>query len=92
MAKKIIPIGELIIVKPIETETVTTDGGMVVTERTNDRGEVVAVSEYLKDIYKKGDIVIYPKTAGTGIYYDKENCVWLNGREHPQGDVWGIEK
>lgn len=91
MSKTIVPIGELIIVKPIPVEQIKSEGGVDVLETNNDKGVVKAVSSYLKDIYKEGDVVIYPKDAGTSVFYKKENCLWLNAREHPQGDVWGIE-
>lgn len=72
---KIIPRGKFILVKPDETEQVTSETGLAIppNEEQEEKayGTVVAVGDAIKDI-KKGDRVIYGKYAGDEITF-REN-------------------
>ena len=80
MAVNLEPMGDRVIVKPVEKEEVTR-GGLVIPDTAKERpqeGEVIAVgpgrlSEDGKRIpidVKKGDRVVYARFAGTELRYD----------------------
>jgi chaperonin GroES len=87
MAVKLQPLGDRLVVKPIEREEVT-KGGIVLPDTAKEKpqeGEVLAVgpgrlSEDGKRIamdVKVGDRVIYAKYGGTEIRVDDEELVIL---------------
>ncbi len=85
---KITPVGSRIIVAPLPKANFKTEAGIDITEEL-DRGKVIEVSEELKDLYKKGDVVMYSEGAGVAQYYKQQQCLWLNGEGQPRGDIWG---
>lgn len=87
MAVKLQPLGDRVVVKPIEREEVT-KGGIVLPDTAKEKpqeGEVIAVgpgrlSEDGKRIameVKVGDTVIYAKYGGTEIKFEDEEFVIL---------------
>jgi len=87
MAVKLQPLGDRLVVKPIEREEVT-KGGIVLPDTAKEKpqeGKVLAVgpgrlSEDGKRIamdVKVGDVVIYTKYGGTEIRVDDEEVVIL---------------
>jgi len=85
--KKIIPLGDRIVVRPIHKEEVT-KGGIVLPDTAKEKpqeGEVIAVGpgklteegKRLQMEVKKGDKVIYAKHAGTEIKLDDEELLIL---------------
>ncbi len=92
MALKLQPLGDRLVVKPIEREEVTR-GGIVLPDTAKEKpqeGEVLAVgpgrlSEDGKRIamdVKVGDIVIYAKYGGTEYRVDEEEVMILR-----EGDI-----
>ncbi len=80
MAVNLEPMGDRVIVKPVEKEEVT-KGGLVIPDTAKEKpqeGEIIAVgpgrlSEDGKRIpidVKKGDRVVYARFAGTELRYD----------------------
>ncbi len=71
---KIKPLGDRLIVKPIERETMK--GGIIIPDTAKEKplqGEVVAVGNGTKDeemVIKVGDNVLYGKYAGTELELD----------------------
>ena len=90
MSIKITPVGTKLLVLPLPKEENTFEAGIIAVDFALDKGEVLEVPEYLKNIYKKGDVVLYPATTGTTYFYNKSHCLFLNGQEYPQGDIWAI--
>lgn len=88
--KKLQPQGVKLIVAPIEKSNFKTDTGIEVVQLDLQEGEVMEVSDELKEIYKKGDIVLYPKGAGVGVMYQKKSCVFLSGEGNGRGDIFAI--
>lgn len=88
--KKITPIGENLLVLPLPKENIQSDGGMIMVDNTLTKGKVMEVSDDYVDIFKKGDIVIYPENAGFHQYYKNQNCIWINATGFPKGHVVGI--
>jgi chaperonin GroES len=87
MAVKLQPLGDRIVVKPIEREEVT-KGGIVLPDTVKEKpqeGKVLAVgpgrlSEDGKRIamdVKVGDVVLYVKYGGTEIKIDDEEVIIL---------------
>ena len=87
MAVKLQPLGDRIVVKPIEREEVT-KGGIVLPDTVKEKpqeGKVLAVgpgrlSEDGKRIamdVKVGDVVLYVKYGGTEIKIDDEELIIL---------------
>jgi len=87
MKGKLEPLGERVIVKPIEREEVS-KGGIVIPDTAKEKpqeGEVIAVGpgkladdgkRIAMDV-KEGDKVIYAKYGGTEIKIDDEDLVIL---------------
>jgi len=73
------PLGERIVVKPIEEES-KTKGGIYVPDTASkekpQQGEVIAVGPDFKGV-KKGDKVLFAKYGGTEIKLDEEEYLVL---------------
>lgn len=76
---KIKPLGERIVVKPLEQEE-KTEGGIYLPDTASkdkpQRGEVIAVGPDFKGV-KKGDKVIFAKYGGTEIKIGEEEYLIL---------------
>lgn len=90
------PVGQKIIVLPIETDSVhKTDSGLFAVTLEMEEAEVVEVSDELVHFYKPGDIVIYPKKTttaagvGVGLLYRGKPHLWLR---QDIGEIWGIRE
>lgn len=88
MAKKLVPLYDNVIVKPIEEETMTASG-IVIPDTANKekpmRGEVIAVGpgktedgKLIPVGVKTGDIVIFTKYAPTEIKINNEELYIMN--------------
>lgn len=87
MAIKLQPLGDRVVVKPLEEEEVS-KGGIILPDTAKERpqrGEVIAVGPGRLDEdgkrialeVKKGDKVVYAKYAGTEIKEDEEDFLIL---------------
>ena len=76
---KIKPLGERIVVKPLEQKE-KTEGGIYLPDTASkdkpQRGEVIAVGPDFKGV-KKGDKVIFAKYGGTEIKIEEEEYLIL---------------
>ncbi len=95
---KIQPLGDRIIVKPIENKEVV-KGGIIIPDTAKEKpqeGEVLAVGpgKFDKDgkrvpmDVKAGDKVLYGKFSGTELKIDGETCLIM----HQDADILGILK
>jgi len=85
-------IGENLIILPIDNETTAQNSEIIIVNKQLAYGEVQAVSDEYKDVYKVGDIVIYAAGAGISQQYNKKSCVWLNALSPSKGGhIFGIE-
>ena len=91
MARSIQPMGDRILVKPVERDDVTKGGiflpdtarekpqeGEVIAVgpgRTNDEGKIIPIG------LKKGDLIIYAKYGGTELKEDGEDYLLLSERD-----------
>ena len=88
---KLKPVGSKLLVFPLETENYVTESKIELVDAELERAKVVEVSDELSDVYKKGDVVLYPKKLGSLQIYNGKKCLWINGAGYPSGDVWAIE-
>ena len=85
MATTIVPLGENVLVKPIEAET-TTASGIVIPDTASKekpmRGKVLGIGEGSEKAkppkIKKGDIILFTKYAPTEIKVDGEELYILD--------------
>ena len=87
---KLKPVGTKLLVLPLSQEEYVTESNIHLIESELERAEVVEVSDEIADVYKVGDIVLYPKSIGSLQIYNGKNCLWINGAGYPSGDVWAI--
>ena len=91
MARTITPLGDRVLVRPVEREEIT-KGGIVLPDTVREKpqeGEVVAVgpgrtTDEGKKIpigLKEGDIIIYAKYGGTELKEDGEDFLLLSERD-----------
>jgi len=91
MAKSLQPLGDRVVVKPLDREEVT-KSGIVLPETAKEKpqeGEVLAVGpgrvlddgKRLKLDLKKGDRVLYAKYAGTEFKIDEDELLVLSERD-----------
>ncbi len=91
MARTITPLGDRVLVRPVEREEIT-KGGIVLPDTVKEKpqeGEVVAVgpgrtTDEGKNIpvgVKEGDIIIYAKYGGTELKEDGEDFLLLSERD-----------
>lgn len=80
MAMKLRPLGDHIVVKPLEAEEKTA-GGILLPDTAKEkptRGEVIAVGKgrtlsngrVIEPQVKKGDVIVYPRYGGTEVKAD----------------------
>lgn len=90
--KKLQPLGDKIIVLPIaKKELDVTEGGIAVIEGQLEKGTVVSFPKEYKDVYKKGDTILYRQGAGVSHFCYGDTHLIMNGNGAPSGDVWAIE-
>ena len=88
---KIIPVGQKILVKPLEAKETKSSGGIIIPESVAvaDLREaiVVEVSNELQDMYIPGQVVLYPSKSGLGQEYNGSLHLWLR---QDIGEIWGV--
>lgn len=88
---KIQPVGQKILVLPLEAKETKSGGGIIIPDSVNTadlrEGVVVEVSSELSGWYQEGDIVLYPSKAGLGQEYKGKLHLWLR---HDLQEIWGI--
>lgn len=87
---KLKPVGTKLLVLPLSQEEYVTETNIHLIESELERAEVMEVSDEIADVYKVGDIVLYPKSIGILQIYNGKKCLWINGAGYPSGDVWAI--
>lgn len=85
MSIKIKPQSKKVIAVALKTKNFVTSGGIEIVDTKLSEAKVVEVSEELYGIYNEGDIILYPKDSGIGIFYNKEHSIFLR-----QDEIWGV--
>ena len=80
MAINIKPLGERVVVKPMDNETKTASGIYIpdTAKEKQNRGKVVAVGKIEDNEIKKGDVVLYSKYSGTEVEFEDEKYLILD--------------
>jgi len=95
MAVKVKPLGDRVVVRPVE-EDEQVKGGIIIPDTAKEkpsRGEIVAVGDGKTDdsgkkialSVKSGDLVLYGKYAGTEVRLDDEDYMIM-----PENDILAI--
>ena len=95
MAVKVKPLGDRVVVRPVE-EDEQVKGGIIIPDTAKEkpsRGEIVAVGDGKTDdsgkkialSVKSGDLVLYGKYAGTEVRLDDEDYMIM-----PESDILAI--
>ena len=87
----IVPVGENILVEPIQDEEITA-GGIYLPDNarvTPDKGRIISLGEDVKakDVLKKDTVVLFRKNSGHDVNYQNQEYVIL-----PIKEVIGIIK
>ena len=96
VATKIKPLGDRVVVRPLEKDEVLTKGGIIIPDTAKEKpqeGEVVAVGpgrvaddgKRIAMEVKEGNRVLYAKYAGTEVKLDDEEYLVLR-----ESDILGI--
>lgn len=89
---KLIPVGKMLLVKPLNQDNFKTQSGFELVDLTFKTGEIIELPESMEHIYEKGDSILYSANSGHLQPYNGDSCLWLNGNGYPEGDVWAIIK
>lgn len=88
--QKFEPVGRKLLVLPLHEENYKTSVGIELVQLDFLKVKVVEVSEEYRHIYSPGDILVISKNSGVGQAYNGENCLWIDAKAAPDGDVWFI--
>ena len=88
--QKFEPVGRKMLVCPVKEENYKTSGGLELVQLEFVKAKVVEVSKDYESMYVPGNIVVISANAGIGQVYNGENCLWIDAKSAPDGDVWFI--
>jgi chaperonin GroES len=83
MTMNLIPLGDRVVIKPVEEEGERTVGGIIIpataSKEKPQTGKVIAIGtdEEVTEALNVGDMVIYAKYGGTEISLDNEDFIIL---------------
>lgn len=83
------PVGNKLLIEMIKKEDETSEGGVVLSNFTLSEGRIVAISDHLKNVYKVGDIVLYPDKKGIEEAYGGKIYKWLDADTNKE-EIYGI--
>jgi len=87
---KIEPLGNRILVLPVKKENYITETNIELVDNGLEVGEVVEFSPLFKGVYKKGDIILFPKNSGLSQTYNGKLHLFLDGRGYSDGHCYAI--
>ena len=88
--QKFEPVGRKMLVLPLKEENYKTASGLELVQLEFMKVKVIEVSKEYSDIYMPGNILVISANAGIGQTYNGENCLWIDAKAAPDGDVWFI--
>lgn len=86
----ILPQGNRILVLPMKKENHVTSTNLELVDNGLEQGEVVEFAPMFNEVYKKGDIILYPKDSGLSQQYNKKLHLFMDGRGYGDGSVFAI--
>lgn len=93
MSINIRPVGKKLIVLPGEIVEEKLPSGIIIPESAAKlrRGEVVAVSDEIKNIFPVGSQIYFHENKGAGQVINGIGYLWLDSRYELE-EIWGIEE
>ena len=88
--QKFEPMGKKMLVCPVSDENYKTTSGIELVNLELQKVEVIEVSKEYENTYKAGDVLMISAGGGVGQMYNDKNCLWIDARSSPEGDVWFI--
>ena len=88
--QKFEPVGRKMLVCPLKEDNYKTSSGLELVNLEFMKVKVVEVSKDYEGMYVPGNIVVISSNAGIGQVYNGENCLWIDAKSAPEGDVWFI--
>ena len=88
--QKFEPVGRKMLVEPVKEENYKTSVGIELVQLEFTKAKVVEVSREFSKMYIPGDIVVIGSNSGIGQVYNGKNCLWIDAKSAPDGDVWFI--
>jgi hypothetical protein len=88
--QKFEPVGRKMLVLPLQEENYKTSVGIELIQLEFIKVKVVEVSKEYSGMYIPGDVIVISANAGIGQPYNGENCLWIDAKAAPEGDVWFI--
>lgn len=85
------PVGNKIIVLPLEKKEEKMDSGIIIPESANAElreAEVVAVSVEVAHLFEVGETVLYPLRKGVGQVINNKGYLWLDCDVN-RDEIWG---
>lgn len=79
MSKKVQPIGNKLIVLPLERKEEKIDS-IIIPETANAdliEGKVIEAAKEFEHLLKPGDVVVFSKGSGVGQFYNGKPHIWL---------------
>jgi len=88
------PISNRLIVEPLPRKEELYAGKIIIPATANvelEQGRVMALSDDFGDMFKLGDVLLYPTGCGVPMLIDKVTYKWLQGPIHGQlGEIWAV--
>ncbi len=87
------PVGNKLIAIPLPKKE-STVGSIVVAESVNaelSQAKIVSVSEQISNVYKVGDVVLYPSRKGIAQIIEGKQYIWLDADVFKE-EIWGIDE
>ena len=88
--QKFEPVGRKMLVEPLNEENYKTSVGIELVQLEFTKAKVIEVSREYSKMYIPGDIIVISSNSGTGQMYNGKNCLWIDAKSAPDGDVWFI--
>jgi hypothetical protein len=88
--QKFEPVGRKMLVLPLQEENYKTASGLELVQLEFMKVKVIEVSKEYSDIYMPGNTLVISANAGIGQTYNAQNCLWIDAKAAPDGDVWFI--
>lgn len=87
--KKVQPIGNKLIVLPLERKEEKIDSIVIPGTANADLldGKVIEAAKEFEHLVKVGDTVVFSANTGVGQFYNGKPCVWLRIDE-----IWGVHE
>jgi hypothetical protein len=88
--QKFEPVGRKMLVRPVKEDNYKTSSGLELVQLEFMKVEVIEVSRDYESMYVPGNVLVTSANSGISQVYNGENCLWIDAKAAPEGDVWFI--